>query len=79
VAVVELASPSNKDRPRERNAFAAKVGYYLMSGVCVVLLDVVTVKRFNLLDSLCEILGDTFVPLELEETYVDACRKRKLF
>ena len=22
--------------------------------------------------------GDTFVPLELEETYTDACRKRKL-
>jgi hypothetical protein len=129
VAVIELVSPSNKHRPRERSTFAAKIGSYLMSGVCVVLLDVVTAKRFNLHDSVCQILeladsmqmpgrpptyaasyrpkttdgdlavdiwtrelvvgepvptmplrltGDTFVPLELEETYTDACRKRKL-
>jgi hypothetical protein len=129
VAVIELISPSNKDRPRERSTFAAKIGSYLMSGVCVVMLDVVTVKRFNLHDSVCDMLelpettampgrpptyavsyrpktaegamsldiwhrelvvgqqmptmplrltGDMFVPLELEETYMDACRKRKL-
>jgi hypothetical protein len=129
VAVIELVSPSNKDRPRERTTFAAKVGAYLMGGVSVCVLDVVTPKRFNLHDSVCEALelpdelrmpggpatyaasyrpktadaallvdiwvrelvvdqplptmplrltGDTFVPLELEETYTDACRKRKL-
>jgi hypothetical protein len=129
VAVIELISPSNKDRPRERTTFAAKVGAYLMGGVSVCVLDVVTPKRFNLHDSICEVLelpdavampghpptytvsyrpktadgamavdiwarelavgqplptmplrltGDTFVPLELEETYTDACRKRKL-
>jgi hypothetical protein len=129
VAVIELISPSNKDRPRERSTFAAKIGSYLMAGVCVVILDVVTAKRFNLHDSVCDVLelpgatampgspptyavsyrpktadgamsvdiwhrelivgqpmpimplrltGDTFVPLELEETYTDACRKREL-
>jgi hypothetical protein len=130
VAAIELVSPSNKDRPRERTAFAAKVASYVMGGVCVVILDVVTPRRSNLHDAVCDALelpddvrmagrpttyavtyrpktadhtlavdvwarelvvgqpvptmplrltGDTFVPLELEETYADACRKRKLF
>jgi Protein of unknown function (DUF4058) len=129
VAVIELVSPSNKDRPRERTAFAAKVASYVMGGVSVAILDVVTPRRANLHDAVCEALelpddlrmpgrpptyavtyrpktadrtmavdvwarelavsqplptmplrltGDTFVPLELEETYTDACRKRRL-
>lgn len=134
VAVVEFVSPSNKDRPRERNAFAGKVAAYVMGGVCVAVVDVATVRRSNLHDHICEMLelpeeirsesrglyavcyrpksiyqpdsgrrklsvdvwwrdltvgaaiptlplrltGDTFVPLELEATYIETCRMRRL-
>lgn len=36
VAVIELVSPSNKDRPAERQAFAAKCAGYLAAGASVV-------------------------------------------
>src|SRR5205823_869165 len=48
VAVVELVSPSNKDRPSERQAFVGKTVAYLQAGVSVAVIDIVTNKRFNL-------------------------------
>jgi hypothetical protein len=48
VAVIEFVSPSNKDRPAERRAFAAKCAAYLQNGVSVVLIDTVTSRQFNL-------------------------------
>ena len=42
VAVVELVSPSNKDRPESRRAFAAKTAAYLQRGVGLIILDIVT-------------------------------------
>lgn len=129
VALVELVSPSNKDRPRERRRFATKVASYVLNGIAVAVIDVVTEKNFNLHDQIVEALelseelrmpgrpplyavsyrpkavddamsvdiwfrklsvgvrlpsvplrltGDTFVPLELESTYMAACRKRRL-
>ncbi|MGL6094561.1 MAG: DUF4058 family protein [Fimbriiglobus sp.] len=42
VAVVELVSPANKDRPEARRAFAGKCGSLLQSGVSVVTVDIVT-------------------------------------
>jgi hypothetical protein len=47
-AAVELVSPSNKDRPAERRAFAMKCLSYLHQGTSVVVLDVVTPRRANL-------------------------------
>lgn len=48
VGAIELVSPSNKDRPSERRAFAAKCASYLHEGVSVVLIDIVTNRRANL-------------------------------
>jgi hypothetical protein len=129
VAVIELVGPSNKDRPAERRAFAAKCAGYLASGASVVVVDIVTEKQFNLHNELARLLEmgrpaelpgdphlyavsyrpvmrggrpeidiwpvplalgeplptlplrlieDEFVPVELEATYTEACRRRRL-
>ena len=57
VAVIELVSPRNKDRPEARRAFAAKSAAYLQRGVGLVVLDVVTGGHFNLHDALVQLLG----------------------
>ncbi len=48
VGVIELISPSNKDRPEERRAFATKAASYLHQGVSLILVDVVTARGGNL-------------------------------
>lgn len=48
VGVIELVSPSNKDRPVERLAFATKCASYLAQGVSLIVMDVVTNRRANL-------------------------------
>lgn len=48
VAVIELVSPGNKDRPAERRAFAAKCASYLAQGVSLIVVDVVTSRHANL-------------------------------
>lgn len=48
VAAVEIVSPRNKDRPVSRGAFAAKCAALLRRDVCVSIVDLVTVKQFNL-------------------------------
>lgn len=57
VGVIELISPSNKDRSGERRAFAAKSAAYLQQGVSVVLIDIVTSKRFNLHNEVVQLLA----------------------
>jgi hypothetical protein len=47
VAAVEFVSPANKDRPEHRRAFVAKCAALLQKGVCVSVVDVVTVRQFN--------------------------------
>jgi hypothetical protein len=129
VGAIELISPSNKDRPAERRAFAAKCASYLHQGVSVVIIDIVTSRRANLHNELMRLLeageafhlpaepnlyavayrpvlrqdkpeidlwtatltlgaplptmplrltGDLFVPVEFEEAYQEACRRRRL-
>jgi hypothetical protein len=56
VAVVELVSPGNKDRPAERRAFAAKCVSYLTQGVSLIVMDVVTSRRANLHNDLMRLL-----------------------
>ncbi len=48
VAVVELVSPGNKDRPEHRRAFAIKCAAYLQQQVSVVVVDIVTDRPDNL-------------------------------
>ena len=57
VAAIELVSPANKDRPENRRAFAVKVAALLQKEVCVSIVDLVTVRQFNLYADLLELIG----------------------
>jgi hypothetical protein len=57
VGAIELVSPSNKDRPGSRRAFASKVADYLYAGVSVVVLDTVTDRHANLHDELVDLIA----------------------
>jgi hypothetical protein len=129
VAAIELVSPGNKDRLAERRAFAAKCASYLIQGIGLIIIDVVTSRRANLHDELVRLMeyGDQYLlspatdlyavayqplrrdqvdqiaawpvplalgqalpvqplalnaelrlPVDLEATYLDACRRRRL-
>jgi hypothetical protein len=57
VAVVELVSPRNKDRPESRAMFAAKCAAYLQRGIGFLVVDIVTERRSNLHNELAELLA----------------------
>jgi hypothetical protein len=129
VAAIELVSPANKDRPETRRAFALKCASYLVQGVGLIVVDVVTGRHANLHDETAGLLpgGESFafpagtglyasayrpvrrdeagqvdawltrldvgqplptlplwltggpcLPIDLEATYADACRKLRL-
>ena len=59
VAAIEIVSPSNKDRPRSRTMFACKVAALLQQGVCVTLVDLVSVRSANLYAELLDLLVGT--------------------
>jgi hypothetical protein len=56
-AAVGLVSPGNKDRPRSREAFAAKCAEYLRRGCGLVVVDAVTTRRAELQADLFAALG----------------------
>jgi hypothetical protein len=56
VAVVELVSPRNKDRPDARRAFAAKCAAYLQRGVGVITADTVTTRQANMHNELARLM-----------------------
>jgi hypothetical protein len=65
--VIELVSPSNKDRPSERQAFIAKCAGFLANGASLVIVDIVTEKHFNLHNELARLLelgADVAIPEE---------------
>jgi hypothetical protein len=76
VAVIELVSPSNKDRPDERETFALKSLGYLKAGIGLVMVDVVTDMYFNLHDELVRIgrADDHFRMTGAPATYAAAYR-----
>ena len=57
VAAIEIVSPSNKDRPDTRELFVVKVASLLQKGVCVSLVDLVSVRQANLYADLLNLLG----------------------
>ena len=56
VAAIEIVSPSNKDRPESRRAFVAKVAELLQRDVSVSIVDLVTIRDFNLYADLLELI-----------------------
>jgi hypothetical protein len=76
VAVVELVSPSNKDRSQSRKAFVDKCHALLQQEVCVVIVDIVTNYTANLYAELADRLGA--MPPSIAECtiYAVSCRTR---
>jgi hypothetical protein len=56
VAAIEFISPRNKDRPQSRHEFVVKCASLLKAEVSLVLIDIVTTRRANLLKELMEYL-----------------------
>ena len=56
VAVIELVSPGNKDRPAERRAFATKCASYLAQGVSLIVVDIITNRHANLHNDLMRLM-----------------------
>jgi len=79
VAAIEIVSPSNKDRPESRRAFVAKVAALLQRDVSVSLVDIVTVRQFNLYADLLELIGrsDPTLGAEPPVLYAVTARGRK--
>ena len=76
VAAIELVSPANKDRPEKRNAFVGKCAALLRKGVAVSVVDLVTVRQFNLYAELMAFIGhDELAPAESAPAlYAASCR-----
>ncbi|MBL8796991.1 MAG: DUF4058 family protein [Planctomycetia bacterium] len=58
VGAIELVSPANKDRPETRRAFALKCASYLVQGIGLIVVDIVTHRHFNLHDEIVQLLPD---------------------
>jgi len=76
VAAIEFVSPANKDRPESRHAFVAKCAALLRKGIAVSIVDLVTIRRFNLYAQLMEFVGHPDASMTAEEppTYAASCR-----
>lgn len=55
-AAIELISPANKDRAEHRRAFAVKCASYLVQGVGLIVIDIVTDRRGNLHNEVVRVL-----------------------
>jgi hypothetical protein len=73
-AVIELVSPSNKDREDHPAAFVAKCSAYLQRGIGLVVVDTVTHRHFNLHDQLVRALGGAAPALGPSALYAVAYR-----
>jgi hypothetical protein len=78
VAAVGLISPSNKNRSKARAQFVSKCAALLRQSVAVVLVDIVTIRNFDLYAELLEWVGgrDPALGDVPPATYAAACRWR---
>jgi hypothetical protein len=75
VAAIEIVSPANQDRPEHRNLFVATCAALLQQEVAVIIVDLVTVRRFNLFVDLLTLFGNADPSLgEPPSLYAVACR-----
>ena len=77
VAAIELVSPSNKDRPENRNTFVNKCESLLKKGVCVTIVDPVTNRTANLYGELLDELGAQRTAISRSVIYAATCRGRR--
>lgn len=76
VAAIEIVSPANKDRREHRNLFAGKCAALVQKGVAVSIVDLVTVRHFNLYTEMLTFLGhnDPTLSDPPPHTYAASCR-----
>ena len=76
VAAIEIVSPANKDRLEHRNVFVAKCAALLQKGVAVSIVDLVTIRQFNLYADLLAFIGHSDPTLgdEPPHIYAASCR-----
>ena len=76
VAAIEIVSPANKGRPESREAFVAKCAALLRRGVAVSILDLVSIRRFNLYAQLMTFIRhpDRTMSLQDPAIYAASCR-----
>jgi hypothetical protein len=76
VAAIEFVSPANKDRSESRAAFVAKCAALLRKGVAVSIIDLVTIRRFNLYAQLMAFVGhpDPTMTADGPPIYAASCR-----
>lgn len=78
VAAIELVSPSNKDRPQTRRAFAVKCANYLCQGIPCIVMDVVTSRGANLHNEIMEVMQNADCRLSTQSVlYATAYRPVK--
>ena len=70
VAAIEIVSPANKERPENRRIFAAKCAVLLQRDVSVAVVDLVTMRNFNLYGELLALIGLTDPALGAEPAVV---------
>lgn len=79
VAAIEIVSPANKDRPESRQLFVAKCLNLLRKDVCLSILDLVTIRPFNLYAELLALLDCSDPAFNTPPpTYAATCRKRQV-
>jgi hypothetical protein len=78
VAAVDIVSPANKDRPDSRQMFVAKCAALMQKGVCISIVDLVTIRRANLYAELLALIGraDPGLGTEPSSIYAVTCRRR---
>jgi hypothetical protein len=76
VAAIELVSPGNQDRPETRESFVAKCASLLRKGVAVSVVDLVTLRRFNLYAQMMTFIGhpDPTMSVDSPPIYAASCR-----
>lgn len=76
VAAIEFVSPANKDRPESRDAFVAKCAALLRKGVAVSIVDLITIRRFNLYAQLMTFIRhpDPVMTIDEPAIYAASCR-----
>ena len=80
VAAVEVVSPANKDRPESRQLFVAKCLNLLRQDVCLSIVDLVTIRQFNLYTELLAVLdrSDPAFGKPTPPIYAVTCHKRNV-
>jgi hypothetical protein len=77
VAAIEIVSPSNKDRPESRQAFVTRTAALLQQDVCVAIVDIVTVRHFNLYADLLQLVGGSGPALGTEPLHLYSATLRR--